>query len=157
MFLPLDGVTQRVGYVGGEAATATYEAVCSGTALGNAEAIAITFELDRLSFGQILRVRSPRARPDAAEPTGTRPRHADRSAIFPQDDEQRAVAAAYIGQLDAAHAFPAPIVTTIEPAQTLPPPRAITRTTWRGIRSSRLSRRVKCCRNGKLRRYFPTG
>ncbi|MEP7118383.1 MAG: peptide-methionine (S)-S-oxide reductase, partial [Acidobacteriota bacterium] len=44
VFLPLDGVTQVVsGYIGGAAATANYQAVCSGDT-GHAEAIAITFD-----------------------------------------------------------------------------------------------------------------
>ena len=34
------------------------------------------------------------------------------------NDEQAQVAKAYIAQLDAAHVFPAPIVTTIEPGKT---------------------------------------
>ncbi|MEX0627255.1 MAG: peptide-methionine (S)-S-oxide reductase, partial [Cucumibacter sp.] len=38
-----------------------------------------------------------------------------RSTIFVASDEQRAVAEAYIAELDAANLFPAPIVTTIEP------------------------------------------
>ncbi len=39
-----------------------------------------------------------------------------RSAIFPVDAEQRAVAEAYVAQLTAAKVFAAPIATTIEPA-----------------------------------------
>ena len=38
-----------------------------------------------------------------------------RSAIFPTNAEQARVAKAYIAQLDQAHAFPAQIVTKIEP------------------------------------------
>src|SRR5262249_59521714 len=38
-----------------------------------------------------------------------------RSAIFPADAEQARIAKTYIGQLDAAHAYAAPIVTRIEP------------------------------------------
>ncbi|MGA7958837.1 MAG: peptide-methionine (S)-S-oxide reductase, partial [Xanthobacteraceae bacterium] len=37
-----------------------------------------------------------------------------RSAIFYANDEQKRVAAAYIGQLDNAHVFDAPIVTELE-------------------------------------------
>ncbi|MBY0519507.1 MAG: peptide-methionine (S)-S-oxide reductase, partial [Sphingomonas sp.] len=40
-----------------------------------------------------------------------------RSAIFPQTPQQRAVAAAYIAQLDKAHVYPAKIVTRIEQGQ----------------------------------------
>ena len=40
-----------------------------------------------------------------------------RSAIFPQTEEQARIAKAYVAQLNAAHAFNAPIVTTIEPGK----------------------------------------
>jgi peptide-methionine (S)-S-oxide reductase len=38
-----------------------------------------------------------------------------RSAIFYKNDEQRRIATAYIGQLDAAKVFPKPIVTEVTP------------------------------------------
>ena len=118
VFLPLDGVTGVVsGYVGGEAATANYEAVCSGTT-GHAEAIRITFLPERLSFGQILRVFFAVAH----DPTQLNRQGHDRgtqyrSAVFPQDEEQAAVTRAYIAQLDAARVYPDRIVTTVEPAR----------------------------------------
>jgi len=40
-----------------------------------------------------------------------------RSTIFPANSEQAKVASAYIGQLNAAHAFSKPIVTTVEPGR----------------------------------------
>ena len=48
-----------------------------------------------------------------------------RSAIFPTSAEQAKVAKAYIAQLDAAHVFGAPIVTTIEPGKTFYPRRGL--------------------------------
>jgi peptide-methionine (S)-S-oxide reductase len=41
-----------------------------------------------------------------------------RSAIFPANDERARVAKAYIAELDSAHAFKKPVVTTIEPGKT---------------------------------------
>jgi len=38
-----------------------------------------------------------------------------RSAIFYANEEQKRIAQAYIVQLDKAHVFPSPIVTTLEP------------------------------------------
>lgn len=117
VFLPLDGVTEVVsGYIGGAADTANYEAVCSG-ATGHAEAIRVTFQPDVISYGQILQVFFAVAH----DPTQLNRQGHDRgtqyrSAIFPVDDEQRAVAAAYIAQLDAAKVFPTRIATTIESA-----------------------------------------
>ena len=44
-----------------------------------------------------------------------------RSAIFPADPVQARVAAAYIAQLNRAHVFDAPIVTTIQSGRTFYP------------------------------------
>jgi peptide-methionine (S)-S-oxide reductase len=115
VFLPLDGVSGVTsGYIGGSADTANYQAVCSG-ATGHAEAIEVTFDPALISYGQLLKVFFAVAH----DPTQLNRQGADRgtqyrSAIFPVDAEQRAVAAAYIAQLTEAKAFPAPIVTTVE-------------------------------------------
>jgi len=115
VFLALDGVaTVTSGYIGGTAATANYDAVCSGTT-GHAEAIRVTFAPDVISYGQILRVFFAVAHdPTQLNRQGNDRGTQYRSAIFPDDAEQRAVAEAYIAQLNAAGVFPAPIVTTIE-------------------------------------------
>jgi peptide-methionine (S)-S-oxide reductase len=119
VFLPLDGVASVVsGYIGGSAPTANYEAVCSGTT-GHAEAIRITFAPDVISFGQLLRVFFAVAHdPTQVNRQGNDRGTQYRSAIFPADAEQRAVAEAYIAQLNAAGVFAAPIATTIEDGAT---------------------------------------
>ncbi len=119
VFLPLDGVASVVsGYIGGSAQTANYEAVCSGTT-GHAEAIRITFAPDVISFGQLLRVFFAVAHdPTQLNRQGNDRGTQYRSAIFPADAEQRAVAEAYIAQLNAAQVFPAPLATTIEEGAT---------------------------------------
>lgn len=117
VFLPLDGVTAVVsGYIGGSAETANYEAVCSGTT-GHAEAIRVTFRPDVITFGQILQVFFAVAHdPTQLNRQGNDRGTQYRSAIFPVDEEQRAVASAYVAQLDAAKVFARPIVTTVESA-----------------------------------------
>lgn len=116
VFLPVDGVARVVsGYIGGSAATATYEAVCSGTT-GHAEAIEVTFLPDRVTFGQLLRLFFAVAHdPTQLNRQGNDRGTQYRSAIFPADDEQRRVAEAYVAQLADAKVFAAPIVTAIEP------------------------------------------
>ncbi len=116
VFLPLDGVSAVVsGYIGGAADTATYEAVCSGST-GHAEAIRITFAPEVISYGQLLRVFFAVAHdPTQLNRQGNDRGTQYRSAIFPVDAEQRAVAEAYIAQLDAAGVLGAPIATTVEP------------------------------------------
>ena len=117
VFLPLDGVQAVVsGYIGGAAGTANYQAVCSG-ATGHAEAIQITFNPAAISFGQLLKVFFAVAH----DPTQLNRQGGDRgtqyrSAIFPVDAEQQAVADAYVRQLNAAGAYPSPVVTTVETA-----------------------------------------
>lgn len=122
VFLPLDGVQSVVsGYIGGAPGTANYQAVCSGTT-GHAEAIQVTFDPAVITFGQLLKVFFSVAH----DPTQLNRQGGDRgtqyrSAIFPADAEQRAVAEAYIRQLNDAGAFPAPVVTTVEAADTFYP------------------------------------
>jgi peptide-methionine (S)-S-oxide reductase len=115
VFQHVDGITAAVsGYAGGARDTAHYEAVSTGTT-GHAEAVQVTFDRHRISYGQVLQiyfsvVHDPtelnRQGPDA----GTQ----YRSAIFPTDPEQARVAEAYIVQLNEAHAFSDPIVTKVE-------------------------------------------
>jgi peptide-methionine (S)-S-oxide reductase len=117
VFLPLDGVQSVTsGYIGGAAETANYQAVCSG-ATGHAEAIQIMFDPAAITFGQLLKVFFAVAH----DPTQLNRQGGDRgtqyrSAIFPADAEQKAVAEAYISQLNAAGTYPSPVVTTVETA-----------------------------------------
>ena len=119
VFQHVDGVTNAVsGYDGGEKATAHYEMTSTGRT-GHAESVQITFDPRKITYGRILRVFFSVAH----DPTELNYQGPDegtqyRSATFPQNDEQARVAKAYIAQLDAAHAFSAPIVTTIEPGKT---------------------------------------
>jgi peptide-methionine (S)-S-oxide reductase len=119
VFQHVDGVTNAVsGYDGGEKATAHYEMTSTGKT-GHAESVQITFDPRKITYGRILQVFFSVAH----DPTELNYQGPDegtqyRSAIFPQNNEQARVAKAYIAQLDAAHAFSAPIVTTIEPGKT---------------------------------------
>lgn len=122
-FWGVQGVYQHVkgvtaaesGYAGGDAATANYETV-SGGDTGHAESVRITYDPSRVTFGQLLHVFfSVVADPTQLNRQG--PDHGTqyRSAIFAQNDTQQRVAQAYIDQLDAAHVFASPIVTTVSP------------------------------------------
>lgn len=115
VFLALKGVQEVTsGYAGGEAATASYRQVCSGTT-GHAEAIRVRFDPATISFGALLKVffgvaHDPTQRNRQGNDVG--PQY--RSAIFYRDEAQRAVAEAYIRQLDDSGVFSAPIATTLE-------------------------------------------
>jgi peptide-methionine (S)-S-oxide reductase len=116
VFKHVKGVTQVVsGYSGGSADTAKYDAVSSG-GTGHAESVRISYDPSRISYGQLLKVlfsvaHDPTELNRQGPDTGTQ----YRSAVFFADDEQKRVAEAYIAQLQAARAFPRPIVTQVTP------------------------------------------
>ncbi len=119
VFQHVAGVTSAVsGYAGGDKATAHYEMTSEGST-GHAESVQITFDPRKITYGRILQVYFSVAH----DPTELNRQGPDegtqyRSAIFPANDEQARVAKAYIAELDSAHVFKAPIVTTIEPGKT---------------------------------------
>src|SRR5437763_13405759 len=125
VFQHVDGVISAVsGYAGGSGDTAKDETTSSGTT-GHAESVQITFDPHRITYGRILQIYFSVAH----DPTELNRQGPDvgtqyRSAIFPQNPEQRRIAAAYIAQLNAAKLLPAPIVTSIEPGKEFYPAEA---------------------------------
>jgi peptide-methionine (S)-S-oxide reductase len=115
VFEQVKGVTSvTTGYAGGAKGDATYERV-STESTGHAEAVRIVYDPAKVSYGTLLRVYFSVAH----DPTQLNRQTPDvgpsyRSAIFPQNADQRVVAQAYINQLSAAHAYGAPIVTRLE-------------------------------------------
>jgi peptide-methionine (S)-S-oxide reductase len=109
------GVTKvESGYAGGTKETADYETVCTGRT-DHAEAVQITYDPAKTSMGKLLKIFFSIAH----DPTTLNRQGADtgrqyRSAIFYSNDDQKRVAEAYIKQLNDAHAFDSPIVTTVE-------------------------------------------
>lgn len=102
------------GYDGGSRATASYADV-STEHTGHAEAVRIVYDPAQVSYGTLLRIYFSVAHdPTQLNRQGPDSGPSYRSAIFPQDATQRKVAAAYIAQLQRAHAFKTPIVTKIE-------------------------------------------
>src|SRR6476620_8387841 len=116
VFERLRGVLRATsGYSGGAANTATYEQVCSGRT-GHAEAVEIVFDPSQISFGQSLKVFFSVAHdPTQLDKQGPDRGSQYRSAIFPTNEEQARVAAAYVAQLDKGRVFGRAIVTRIEP------------------------------------------
>ena len=109
------GVVKAVsGYSGGHVENPGYEMVSTGLT-GHAESVEVTFDPSQISFGQILMIYFSVAHdPTTLDRQGPDRGTSYRSAIFPQNAAQRAVAAAYIAQLGQAKAYPRPIVTKIE-------------------------------------------
>jgi peptide-methionine (S)-S-oxide reductase len=115
VFEHVRGVDRAVsGYAGGTEATAHYDQVSTSTT-GHAESVQITFEPSQITYGQLLHIYFSVAH----DPTQLNRQGPDRgtqyrSAIFPQNATQHQVAEAYIGQLNKAGVFAAPIVTHLE-------------------------------------------
>jgi peptide-methionine (S)-S-oxide reductase len=115
VFQHVEGVSSAVsGYAGGAANTAHYEMVGTNTT-GHAEAVQVTFDPSRISYGHILQIYFSVAH----DPTELNRQGPDvgtqyRSAIFSANAEQARIAEAYITQLNQAHVFDVPIVTKIE-------------------------------------------
>ena len=102
------------GFAGGTRSTANYSKV-SSERTRHAEAIRIVYDPKRVSYGTLLRIYFSVAHdPTQLNRQGPDTGPSYRSAIFPQDDAQRRVAAAYIAQLGGTKAWPKPIVTKIE-------------------------------------------
>lgn len=112
--------TVTAGYAGGTKATASYDQV-STEATGHAEAIKVVYDPAQVSYGTLLRVYFSIAHnPTELNRQGPDSGPSYRSAIFPQNAHQKAVAAAYITQLGKTKAFGKPIVTKLEGGQFFP-------------------------------------
>lgn len=125
VFQHVAGVHNAVsGYAGGSAATATYAQIVTGST-GHAEAVRISYDPALVSYGDLLQVFFSAAH----DPTQLNRQGPDigpqyRSAIFPQDEGQAAIAAAYIEQLNRTRLYEAAIMTVVEPDQTFYPAEA---------------------------------
>lgn len=112
------GVTGAVsGYAGGDKTTAKYEHVGTGST-GHAESVQITFDPREISYGRLLQVffsvvHDPTQLNRQGPDVGTE----YRSALFPLNADQEAVARAYVNQLQIARTFGSAVVTKIEPGK----------------------------------------
>jgi peptide-methionine (S)-S-oxide reductase len=108
-------IDTEVGYTGGSKQTAHYERIEQGDT-NHAESIKITYDPTKISYGQLLKIYFSAAH----DPTTLNRQHNDvgtqyRSSIFYIGDEQKALAEAYIKELNAKHVFGDPVVTKVVP------------------------------------------
>ena len=115
VFREVDGVDNVVsGYTGGTTVNPTYEQVSTGST-GHAEAVQVSFNPSKISYREILEIFF-----SVHDPTTLNRQGADigtqyRSAIFCQNEQQKAVAEELIGELTEAHLWTKSIVTQIVP------------------------------------------
>ena len=119
VFEEIPGVGDVVsGYAGDTKETANYEVV-SGGGTKHAEAIKITYDPRKVSYGHLLKLFFSIAHdPTTLDRQGNDVGHQYRSAVFYANDEEKKVAEAYIAQLNEAKVFDKPIVTTLEKLDT---------------------------------------
>ena len=116
VFEAIEGVEDAIsGYAGGTKETAKYDIVSTGRT-AHAEAVLITFDPQKISYGQLLKIFFSVAH----DPTTLNRQGPDvgpqyRSAIFYANEEQKQVAEAYIKQIDEAHLLSRHIVTQVVP------------------------------------------
>lgn len=115
VFSHVKGVKSAVsGYHGGSAATAHYATVGNGTT-GHAEAVRVTYDPAVIRYDQLLRIFfSVGADPTLKNRQGPDRGTQYRAALVPLGQEQRAVAAAYLAQMEKSGTWNRPIVAGIE-------------------------------------------
>ncbi len=115
-FAPIEGVVEVMpGYTGGDTPDPTYEEVSSGRT-GHFEAIRVTYDPSRVSYGRLLEIFWRQI--DPTDPGG---QFADRgsqyrTAVFYHTPEQRELTEKSRADLQASGVFAKPIVTEILPA-----------------------------------------
>lgn len=109
------GVTSAVsGYHGGSAGTATYRQVTSGST-GHAEAVRVTYDPSVIRYDQLLQILfSVGADPTLRNRQGPDRGPQYRAAIVPVNDEQRAVARAYVRQMGQSGVWDRPMAVEVE-------------------------------------------
>jgi peptide-methionine (S)-S-oxide reductase len=115
VFSELRGVRSAIpGYTGGSVPNPTYEQVCTGRT-GHAEAVEVSFDPKQISLHDLLVVffttHDPTTKDRQGPDTGTQ----YRSAVFPANDAQRAVAEAVVREVTDERLYGRPVVTEILP------------------------------------------
>ena len=105
------------GYLGGQGANPTYEAVCTGRT-GHAEAVQIAFDPHVVSYRELLEVFFTIHDPTQLNRQGNDVGTQYRSAIFYHSPAQKTTAEAMIAALTKDTVFERPIVTEVVPAVT---------------------------------------
>jgi peptide-methionine (S)-S-oxide reductase len=118
VFQRLNGVLEVYsGYMGGETENPSYKEVCTGKT-GHAEVVQITFDIQRISFDDLLDIFFEMHDPTTLNRQGNDVGTQYRSVIFYHTPEQQKKALEKIRQLEKSKVHQKKIVTQVLPAQT---------------------------------------
>jgi peptide-methionine (S)-S-oxide reductase len=124
VFLELNGVQSVVsGYIGGRTINPTNKDICSGET-GHAEAIEITFDPQKVTFGHLLEIFFATHDPTTINRQGNDVGTQYRSEIFYHNDEQKKLAEDYIALLNAENTYGKKVVTKLSAETTFYPAEA---------------------------------
>jgi peptide-methionine (S)-S-oxide reductase len=113
-FRQVEGVVDTaVGYEGGHVENPTYEQVCTGRT-GHAEVVRVTYDPDRISYGELLQLFWKMHDPTQVNRQGPDVGDQYRTVIFTHSPEQ--VEQAEASKVDEQARHTEPIATLIEPA-----------------------------------------
>ena len=117
----LDGVIAVTsGYSGGAVEKPTYQQICTGDT-GHAEVVRVEFDPAIIDYRTLLTAFFTIHDPTTLNRQGNDFGSQYRSVVFTHSPQQADTAQALIKALDAAHIWPAPIVTAVLPAPTFWP------------------------------------
>jgi peptide-methionine (S)-S-oxide reductase len=102
------------GYAGGSVANPTYDQVCTGKT-GHAEVTQITFDPNRIAYGDLLRIFFTVHDPTQLNRQGNDVGTQYRSVIFYHDEEQKKIAEQVIQEIAAEKLWSGRIVTQVVP------------------------------------------
>ncbi len=115
IFQDLKGVhALESGYSGGHVDNPTYEQIC-GKETGHAEVIKITYDPSIISYEDLLEVFWATHDPTTPNQQGNDKGPQYRSAIFFENEDQKAIAEKSLADTDASDLWPNPIVTEVSP------------------------------------------
>jgi peptide-methionine (S)-S-oxide reductase len=113
VFQRLQGVKAvESGYTGGQVDNPTYEQVCSGKT-GHAEVLQITFDAEKLTYKDLLKVFFLTHDPTTLNRQGNDAGTQYRSVIYYHDDNQKTIAEEMIKEITEAKYYKDPIVTEV--------------------------------------------
>ncbi|MBC8118949.1 MAG: peptide-methionine (S)-S-oxide reductase MsrA [Burkholderiaceae bacterium] len=113
-------ISTTSGYIGGKTANPTYDSVSAGNS-GHAEAVQIVFDPSKVTYSKLVEYYWRTIDPTTKDRQFCDSGNPYRTAIFTQDDQQRAIAEASKKALSDNKPFREPIVTEIVMAGTFYP------------------------------------